>query len=273
MPGISERVYPKEMDSQGRHNIQGVMYEVFTTRYQVAREWLREYFGHNDVRVLDIACGSGYGTEILSSLGRAVGVDMDPDAVEYANTNYADKRTSFKIGNADDLDFLKSLGSFDAIVSLATVEHVADAYKYMGWIRRALRPGGASVVCFPSVVTMDWAIPHHKRDISKKAASRLFERTGFKVKKDFFQNHKLDIRHLINEVSPEENEIPVPPLSQWIGYYLTHPHHLMLRVYEMTIGGGIHFGDQEYLLVPEPQPVPKPARVTEKASRLTESYG
>lgn len=254
MAGISERVYPKEMDINGVGNIQGVMYKVFTTRYKVAQDWLRQYFreqGHEgDLKILDIACGSGYGTEILSDLGKVAGVDLDPEAVEYACKNYTNDRTSFKLGNADDFGFLESLGTFDAVVSLATVEHVEDEIKYLEWIRGALRPGGASVVCFPSVVTMDWAMPHHKRDISIRQALRLFRKTGFEVKRDFYQNHKLDIRHLISEVTSHDNEIPIPPLRQWIGYYFTHPHHAALRIYEVTIGRGIHFADQEYLLTP-----------------------
>lgn len=254
MAGISERVYPKEMDPNAVHNIQGVMYRVFTTRYNIAKRWLHGYFRRDDIRIIDIACGSGYGTEILSEAGEVLGVDLDPEAVDYARSNYKNERTEFMVGNADDFTFLDSLGRFDAVVSLATVEHVADARKYMKWIRRVLNPGGVSVVCFPSVVTMDWAIPHHKRDISRRAARSLFRQTGFEIAREFYQNHKLDIRHLINEVTHRDNEIPVPPLGQWLKYYFTHPHHLALRAYEITIGRGVHFGDQEYLLRPVPVP-------------------
>lgn len=268
MAGISERVYPKEMDPNAMHNIQGVIYKVFMTRYKLARYWLKLHFRQRPVRILDIACGSGYGTEILSSLGEAVGVDLDPEAVEYARNNYTNPRTSFMEGNADDFGFLESLGKFDAVVSLATVEHVADAQKYMLWIHRALHPGGVSVVCFPSVITMDWAMPHHKRDISRRAAKRLFRDTGFKIERDFYQNHKLDIRHLINEVTHRDNQIPVPPLGQWLKYYATHPHHLVLRAYEMTIGRGIHFGDQEYLLVPVPIPDSDAVKLRHVPARL-----
>lgn len=273
MGGITERVYPKEMDPDGVHNIQGVMYKVFTTRYTVAKNWVKEHFENDDIRILDIACGSGYGSEILSEAGEVVGVDLDPEAVVYAREHYENGRTSFTVGNADDFNFLDTLGKFDAVVSLATVEHVADAHAYMKWIYRSLNPGGAAVVCFPSVVTMDWAIPHHKRDISRKAARRLFTQTGFEVTRDFYQNHKLDIRHLINEVTHHENEIPIPPLWHWIKYYLSHPHHFALRCYETTIGRGIHFGDQEYLLRPLPAPDSPAIRVRRGSTRLKESFG
>ncbi|MBD3285839.1 methyltransferase domain-containing protein [candidate division WOR-3 bacterium] len=252
MAGISERVYPKDMDQESVDNIQGVMYKVFTTRYRVAARWVLEHFGNKGkVRIIDIACGSGYGSEILSRAGNVLGVDLDPEVIEYAKENYSGKRTSFTLGNANDFEFLDGLGKFDAVVSLATVEHVDDADAYMNWIYRALNPGGVAVVCFPSVVTMDWAIPHHKRDITRRGARRLFSRNGFEVARDYYQNHKLDMRHLINEVSHPENEIPVPPLKHWISYYLTHPHHAVLRAWEATAGGGVHFGDQEYLLVPD----------------------
>ena len=44
--------------------------------------------------------------------------------------------------------------------------------------------------------------------------------------------------------------IPVPALGNWIRYYLAHPHHLAMRLWQMSLGGGILFGDQDYLLVP-----------------------
>ena len=48
----------------------------------------------------------------------------------------------------------------------------------------------------------------------------------------------------------ENPGIPVPPIKQWIAYYLGHPHHFARRAYQMTFGKGILFEDQEYLLSP-----------------------
>jgi 2-polyprenyl-3-methyl-5-hydroxy-6-metoxy-1,4-benzoquinol methylase len=261
------------MDADAMHNIQGVMYRVFTTRYKIARDWLRNHFGAREIRILDIACGSGYGSEILSELGEVTGVDLDKETIDYARKNYSNGRTMFIEGNADDAFFLRNLGHFDAVVSLATVEHVADPYSYMNWIRKAVGPRGAAVVCFPSVVTMDWAAPHHKRDISKAMARKLFQSTEFEIRKSFYQNHKLDIRHLINEVSHRDNQIPVPRLQEWIKYFILNPHHLLLRIYEITIGGGVHFGDQEYLLLPKPEADFESIKVGDPRPGLEESYG
>jgi 2-polyprenyl-3-methyl-5-hydroxy-6-metoxy-1,4-benzoquinol methylase len=242
---MTERVYPDEMDSS--REIQRIIKEVFLRRYGLARDWLREHFGNRKIRVVDIACGSGFGSAILSELGQTVGVDIDPESVEYAKTHYRNGGVKFVVGDADDPAFLDSLGRFDAVVSSGTIEHVADPTAFLGWMKRCLNPGGACVLTFPATFTMDWAAPHHKRDIKPKQASVLFCSSGFEIQKKFIEGHHLRMRDL--KIETRENpELPVPPLRQWIGYYLTHPHHFAVRMYQITAGKGILFRDQEYLL-------------------------
>jgi SAM-dependent methyltransferase len=244
---MTERVYPDEMDSS--REIQKVLKEIHLRRYRVARDWLRAHLGNRKSRVIDIACGSGFGTKILSELGETVGVDIDPESIEYAKTHYRNGKIDFMTGNADDTDFLNSLGRFDAIISSGTIEHIDDPIRFLGWIKKTLNPGGGCVVCFPSTITMDWAIPHHKRDISPRDAIKLFDTCGFDVKKEYIEGHRLRMRDLRLEIRANP-ELPVPPLKQWIKYYLTHPHHWAMRAYQMTLGKGILFEDQEYLLAP-----------------------
>src|SRR4051794_32573767 len=53
-------------------------------------------------RVLDVACGSGYGSRILADAGAdtVVGVDLDADAVVYARQRYGGPGVTFLPGNA-----------------------------------------------------------------------------------------------------------------------------------------------------------------------------
>ena len=46
------------------------------------------------------------------------------------------------------------------------------------------------------------------------------------------------------------HDLPVPPLGQWVRYYLGHPHHFLVRMYQITAGPGILFSGQQYLLRP-----------------------
>lgn len=105
MPSMTERVYPDEMDSS--REIQRIIKEVFLRRYRLARDWLREHFGNRKIRIIDIASGSGFGSAILSELGETLGVDIDPESIEYANKHYRNGQLRFLIGDADDPAFLR----------------------------------------------------------------------------------------------------------------------------------------------------------------------
>jgi 2-polyprenyl-3-methyl-5-hydroxy-6-metoxy-1,4-benzoquinol methylase len=243
-----ERVIPKEMDIVSSQ-LQRLSLKNHLQRYHVACNWLAGHFNGRKIRVLDLACGTGFGSEILSDVGKVVGVDISEKSVGYANRHYRNGNTSFKLGNADNKSFLESLGEFDAVVSLETIEHLEDHYAYLKWVNKALRPAGALVVSFPSTFTMDWAVPHHKRDISRSAARRLFAECGFEIVNRFNQGDHLPIRHMLSELRTTP-DVPTPPLSQWVKYYLRRPDHLLRRIHQMTVGGGILLAHQQYLLEP-----------------------
>src|SRR5690349_2370125 len=82
-------------------------------------------------RVLDIACGSGYGTRLLADVVDSVlGIDFDPETVSYAQKNYSPllqetPKLEFRVG-----DILEPIGEkFDSIVCFETLEHVEDINK------------------------------------------------------------------------------------------------------------------------------------------------
>jgi len=243
-----EQVVPKEMDTS--NHLQGLALKNHLRRYYVSRDWIAAHLnGRRRPRILDLACGTGFGSEILAEVGEVVGVDISEESLEYATEHYKSANTSFRLGNADDPGFLESLGRFDAVVSLETVEHLDDHYGYMRWVRDVLSPDGAMVVSFPSTFTMDWAVPHHKRDISRAAARRMFDDCGFRVKYRFNQSDRLGMHHMLKEARTNP-DVPAPPLSQWIKYYLRRPDHMLRRIFQMTAGSGILLAHQQYLLVP-----------------------
>lgn len=243
------RVYPHEGHTASP--LENMMMGIHLRRYRFARDWLRRHLDGRPARILDIACGSGFGSEILSELGTVLGVDIDEEAIAYARGRYAQERVSFVVGDANDQAFLASLGTFDAVVTSATMEHVANAENFLRWIRQALRPNGACVACFPSAITMDWAAPHHKRDLSIAAAGELFARCGLRVLERYHETHRLRLSQIKAEFRTNST-LPVPPLWNWIWYYLRHPHHFAIRLWQISpLGKGILFGDQDYLLVPQ----------------------
>src|SRR5687768_5279536 len=76
-------------------------------------------------RVLDAACGEGYGSALLAAAGGEVlGLDVDTQAIAHARARYAGlERLRFDVADVTALDALAD-GSFDLIVSFETLEHV-----------------------------------------------------------------------------------------------------------------------------------------------------
>ncbi len=111
-------------------------------RYCVARDWCR---GRD---VLDVASGEGYGTAFLSEVAQSViGVEIDPDSVAHAVTNYGSPNVRFLQGDAQRLPL--SDQSFDVVVSFETLEHLRDHASFIAELRRVLRPTGLLVISTP----------------------------------------------------------------------------------------------------------------------------
>ena len=112
-------------------------------RYQFAQKYC------TDKDVLDAACGCGYGSSILSEVAKSVlGVDNSQEAVDYSQNIWAARNTTFK--QADLNSDIATLGNFDVIVSLETVEHLdAPIIQTCQKFRDMLRPNGLLILSHP----------------------------------------------------------------------------------------------------------------------------
>jgi SAM-dependent methyltransferase len=94
-------------------------------------------------RVLDLGCGVGHSWRELEPR-ETVGVDLDPAVLagQGRETVAADMRA---------LPF--AAGSFDAVLSVQSIEHVPDPERVVAEARRVLRPGGTAVFVTPNRLT------------------------------------------------------------------------------------------------------------------------
>ncbi|WP_425090712.1 glycoside hydrolase family 99-like domain-containing protein [Tropicimonas sp. S265A] len=112
-------------------------------RYQLARRLA------SGLDVLDIACGEGYGSEILSASAKSVmGVDISADAVAHAKYHYRAPNLYFRQGSATDIPVPDA--SVDMVVSFETIEHLEEHDRMMQELRRVLRPGGLLMISSPN---------------------------------------------------------------------------------------------------------------------------
>jgi SAM-dependent methyltransferase len=101
-------------------------------------------------RVLDAACGEGYGSALLAGAASEVtGVDIDPEAIRHAASRYGEKSNlRFVQGSCAALPLADA--SIDVVISFETIEHVARQEAMLAEFRRVLVPDGILVVSSPN---------------------------------------------------------------------------------------------------------------------------
>lgn len=100
-------------------------------------------------RVLDAACGEGYGSALIASSARTVlGLDVSEQAIAHARARYAQPNLSFRQADVTALEHLPS-GSFDLILSFETLEHLQAQESMLEGFRRLLAPEGLLLVSTP----------------------------------------------------------------------------------------------------------------------------
>jgi ubiquinone/menaquinone biosynthesis C-methylase UbiE len=102
-----------------------------------------------DDRVLDVGCGTGFGTEgILQYTEDVYGLDQSPHQLEkaWAKLGKHDP-VAFHLGDAERLPFQDD--AFDAVWSSGSIEYWPNPVEGLREIRRVLKPGEQTVVVGP----------------------------------------------------------------------------------------------------------------------------
>jgi 2-polyprenyl-3-methyl-5-hydroxy-6-metoxy-1,4-benzoquinol methylase len=117
-------------------------------RHLAVYEWIAERV--RGMRVLDMACGEGYGAAVLARTASAVvGVDANPEAHEHARLRY----------RAPNLRFERALVErfsepAEAIVFLQTIEHLRAPGEALAHFRSLIGDQGVAFVSTPNVLTL-----------------------------------------------------------------------------------------------------------------------
>lgn len=144
--------------------------------YELAMTYIKDW-----MKVLDIACGDGYGTRILAQRCREIyGADIDKNIIAYNRENLSDMNIRYDIEDVTNLSYQDN--EFDAITSMETLEHV-NVQKYFEELYRVLKPGGILIISTPQNLLGRIPItPAHLREYSMDELKNLCG-TYFKIEK------------------------------------------------------------------------------------------
>jgi len=142
---------PTDLEFTGERFVPGIAGEI------AHEHWHRYAFARRYVvgkRVLDVACGEGYGSALLAGVaGSVTGIDIDAGAVAHARQRYsALANVGFAEGSAASLPLPDA--SADVVVSFETIEHLprVDQPRMLAEIARVLTSDGVLVMSAPNPV-------------------------------------------------------------------------------------------------------------------------
>lgn len=170
LPVTWERLIPKQIadDSASQR-----LFEIHRRRYETAARYVK------GKRVLDIACGAGYGSQMLALAGAiaVVGVDISSETVEYAKKHYQTPGVEFVCADAEQFEWSKQ---FDVVVSFETIEHLQQPAKFLDRLHNLLVPGGDLILSVPLGETRH-VDRYHIQAFSQEDVFNLLEKAGFVV--------------------------------------------------------------------------------------------
>ncbi|MBU9723656.1 MULTISPECIES: class I SAM-dependent methyltransferase [Bacillaceae] len=156
-----------------------------------ARYYLASMYAHG--RVLDIACGTGYGSKMLldysrNKISEVVGADIDEKTVAYASMHYLGPKMSFITADVMDNELVSKLGTFDTIVSFETIEHVRDDQFFIEQMHSLLKSNGTLILSTPFGEGRDYpsGSPFHYFQLTPEEFKGLFHH--FSNVKFYFQS-------------------------------------------------------------------------------------
>ena len=137
-------------------------------------------------RILDIACGSGSGTELMSRTASfALGVDYLEPYIQKARERYPEnERLRFMTGDGQTFLYGGKEGQFDIITSFHTLEHVPDDDAMVSALYRNLRPGGKLIVEVPLQMRRPVGVPinpYHLREYRRDEFVAMIQANNFEI--------------------------------------------------------------------------------------------
>ncbi len=185
----------------------------------------------NEGKILDVGCNGGFFLETLSQNFQKYGIEIDPEAVKFAQNTYKDFGDNVVCAPLENAPYEDS--SFDLISMRGTIEHMPDPLNAISKVSKLLKkdgffcitatPNGMSVAA--DIYRDQWTLFHpvqHIWHFSPNSLSIICEKFGLKlIAKEFpymgtpYEDFKQNITEMADAIESRGNDsdcsLPVSP--------------------------------------------------------------
>ena len=160
----------------------------FITKKKIVLDMIDRYLTKKDnIRILDIGCGSGLMLNALEEKGQTYGLDMSNDAIRFSKEIFTGEVRKGLL--PDEISYEENF--FDLITALDVIEHVDRDVDALEVIHSRLATGGKAVITVPAYMflwtSFDVANEHKRRYTLKELNVKLIQ-AGFSVEKISYYN-------------------------------------------------------------------------------------
>lgn len=186
-------------------------------------------------RVLDIACGTGYGSYLLASeyqnsVSEIIAVDISEESISYAHKRYSHPKIKFIAHDA--LNFSDD-NKFDSIITLETIEHLHNPSSLIYQLSNLLKTGGMLIASAPVTPSTD-INPYHINDFTQNSFRALFAPYSFAEKSALQQVQQVSLMDIMNFKKSNRTE---GVRKKLLSYYFFHPRSLITRIQSLIVNG------------------------------------
>lgn len=222
-------------------------YAEHMTRYISAQELVK------DRTVLDIASGSGYGTQLLAKSAKKVyGVDVNEPAVQYSQEYYGAKNIEYILGDGENIPLAD--GTVDVVTTFETIEHIKDFKKFIKEIKRVLKPDGIALVSTPNDLEFAEGNHFHLHEFQQQELIDLLKEDFRNIKPYFQATWKTvvigDETELSGAFDKQISTLNLAPLDpeKFLYFYFICSNRTITESVKTIAALGEHYSDRQLIM-------------------------
>jgi len=152
-------------------------------RYKLASKFI------NNKVVVDLGCGTGYGSFLLANAGakKVYSIDIDSQSIKYALKNYKHKLITYLARDALNTRLKDKYA--DIVVSFEIIEHVKNYKQFVLEVARILKPNGLFIFSTPNEIMSLGNNPYHFKEFTILELKKVLTKDFFDI--EFFGQRKV----------------------------------------------------------------------------------